>query len=197
MTADIINIITNAICNVVIFISTLAFIIFCFGRQDSAIYKYGSFQAYGLKFGLVTISLGNLSNLLTLSNPPFTEIILNIGLAALFLWAAVFHYFVFILKKQPGKSISKSQIQKGNKEISVGSTWLVSLLVQIVNAALVGYLITLCFTCNFLNGSVVTIISMFFIMIQTWSFYAIFKTLKIRSASKSSGIKKKAKMKKV
>lgn len=186
MTADSVNIITNAACNIVVFISMLAFIIFCFGREDSTIYKYGSFQAYGLKFGLVTICLGSLSNVLTLSNPPFTEIILNIGLAALFLWAAIFHYFVFIVKKQPGKPVSKSQIKKANDKMAVGSTWVVSLIAQIVNAGLVGYLISLCFSCNFFNGHTVAIISISFSIIQSWSFYAIFKTLRIRSLSKTS-----------
>jgi len=192
MSVETMNIVVNAVCNLIIFISMLAFIIFCFGRRNSAIYKYGSFQAYGLKFGLVTVCLGSLSNLLTFSNPPFTEIILNIGLAALFLWAAVFHYLVFILKKEPQKPMSKAQIQKGNEEISVGSTWLVSLIAQIVNTALIGYLITLLFTSNFINGSVMTITSVFFIAIQFWSFYSIFKTLRIRMASSKNKALKKA-----
>jgi len=35
---------------------------------------------------------------LTLSNPQETEIIMNVGLALVFLWAALFHYKYFIKK---------------------------------------------------------------------------------------------------
>lgn len=169
----------------------LAFIIFCFGRSDSAIYKYGQVQAYGLKFGLITICLGSLANLFTLSDPPFSELILNIGLAALFVWAAIFHYFVFVAKKQPGKPISKTQLQKSSKNITIGSTWVVSLMVQIANTALVGYLISLYSSRKFFNGPVIAVICVCFALIQGWSFYAIFKTLKIRSASRQSSVRKK------
>jgi len=193
MTADSINIVTNAVCNVVIFISMLAFIVFCFGRSDSVIYKYGSLQAYGLKFGLITICLGSLANLLTLSDPPFSELVLNIGLAALFMWAAIFHYFVFVAKKQPGKPISKAQLQKSNKNITIGSTWIVSLMIQIVNMTLVGYLISLCSASLFFNVPIIIVMCVCFALVQGWSFYAIFKTLKIRSLS--NAVKSRAKKK--
>jgi hypothetical protein len=41
---------------------------------------------------------GSLFNFLTLSTPPFSEVLLNLGLAVVFLWAAVFHYNYFIKK---------------------------------------------------------------------------------------------------
>jgi len=180
MIADDINIVVNAACNLIVFISMLVFIIFCFGRSDSLIYRYGSTQAYCLKFGLVIICLGSLANVLTLSNPPFSEIILNVGLAALFSWAAVFHYLVFIAKKQPGKKLTKAQLKKSFEASKIGSTWTFSLAVQIVNAALIGYLVYVASLSEILPFLAISSLAVFFLSAQMWSFYAIFKTVSIR-----------------
>lgn len=193
MIADDINIIVNAACNLVIFISMLVFIIFCFGRSDSLIYRYGSAQAHCLKFGLVTICLGSLANLLTLSNPPFSEIILNIGLGTLFAWAAAFHYLVFIAKKQPGKKLTKAQLKKSFEASKVGSTWTFSLAVQIVNAALIGYLVYVSSLSDILPFWAISSLAVFFLSAQMWSFYAIFKTVRIKELfQKKAPAKKKA-----
>ena len=192
-----INIIVNSICNLTIFTSMLAFIIFCFGRPDSLIYRYGSAQAHCLKFGLVTISLGSLANILTLSNPPFSEIILNIGLAALFAWAAAFHYLVFIAKKQPGKKLTKVQLKKSFKASKVGSTWTLSLAIQIINAAFIGYLVYVSSLSDILPFWGISSLAIFFLSAQMWSFYAIFKTITIRELfEKKAPAKRKAPAKK-
>ena len=88
----------NAFCNVVICISVCAFIVFVFGRLDVTS-KFGLVQKLIVKSGLALIAAGSLFNFIMLSIPPFTEILMNIGLAVLFLWAAVFHYTYFVKKK--------------------------------------------------------------------------------------------------
>ena len=92
----------NAFCNVVICISVCAFMVFVFGRLDVTA-KFGAIQKLIVKSGLALIAAGSLFNFITMSRPPFTEILMNIGLAVLFLWAAVFHYTYFVKKKNNGK----------------------------------------------------------------------------------------------
>lgn len=87
----------NAFCNVVICISISAFMIFIFGRLDLTA-KFGTVQRWIVKSGLALIAAGSLFNFLTMSVPPVTEVILNVGLAIIFLWAAVFHYNHFVKK---------------------------------------------------------------------------------------------------
>jgi hypothetical protein len=91
-------ILINAFCNVVICLSVTAFIVFVFGRLDLTA-KFGIIQRWIVKTGLSLVAAGALFNFITLSNPPFTEIVMNVGLAILFLWAAIFHYTHFVKKK--------------------------------------------------------------------------------------------------
>ena len=139
MIADDINIVANAACNLIVFISMLVFIIFCFGRSDSLIYRYGSTQAYCLKFGLVIIA-----------------------------------------KKQPGKKLTKAQLKKSFEASKIGSTWTFSLAVQIVNAALIGYLVYVASLSEILPFLAISSLAVFFLSAQMWSFYAIFKTVSIK-----------------
>jgi hypothetical protein len=44
-----------------------------------------------IKFSLAMIAAGALMNVLSLSTPPVSEIVLNVGLAGLFSWAFVWH----------------------------------------------------------------------------------------------------------
>ena len=88
----------NAFANVIIFVSVTAFIIFVFGRMDLTS-KFGKIERWIVKSGLCLVSAGALFNFLTLSTPPFSETLLNVGLAVLFSWAAIFHYMHFVNKK--------------------------------------------------------------------------------------------------
>lgn len=55
------------------------------------------FKCFMLKFALALCVSGALLNALTFSNPPWTEIMLNTGMALLFTWAAHFHYHRFVV----------------------------------------------------------------------------------------------------
>ena len=90
----------NAVCNFVIAWSMVAFIIFVFGTRNGMMQKLPALERFSVKVGLVTICCGSVFNLFTLSTPPITELILNVGLAIIFLWGAVFHFKYFVPKKK-------------------------------------------------------------------------------------------------
>lgn len=95
----------NFISNLVLVISFTAFIIFVFGRPDSKLNSMPWYKTFLVKFGLCFCTGGALLNALTFSSPPWTEVLLNLGLAMVFAWAAYFHYveFVCVTKKKPKK----------------------------------------------------------------------------------------------
>jgi hypothetical protein len=81
----------NLAANIVLTISVAAFIVIIY-RTDSVVRKWPFVGSYLLRLSLVAIAVGGLGNCLTLSTPPFTEIILNVGLSGLFAWAVWFHH---------------------------------------------------------------------------------------------------------
>lgn len=89
----------NAFCNFVIAWSMVAFIIFVFGTRNGMMQKLPLLERFSVKIGLVAICCGSLFNLFTLSVPPITQLLLNVGLAIIFLWGAVFHFKYFVPKK--------------------------------------------------------------------------------------------------
>lgn len=88
----------NAVANLTIAISMVFFIIFVFGSKNKIINAMPKYESFPVKLGLSFISCGSFLSFLTLSNPQETEIIMNVGLALVFLWAALFHYKYFVKK---------------------------------------------------------------------------------------------------
>lgn len=89
----------NAIANLVIAISMVFFMIFVFGSNNKKINSLPKYESFLIKIGLSFVSCGSLLSFITLSNPQTTEILMNVGLALVFLWGAFFHYKYFIKKK--------------------------------------------------------------------------------------------------
>lgn len=81
----------NFIANIVLTASVSIFTIFLY-RTDGVVRKWPLVGSYMLRISLVAIAVGGLGNCLTLSTPPHTEVLLNIGMAGLFAWAAWFHH---------------------------------------------------------------------------------------------------------
>jgi len=69
----------------------MLFILSVFGRSDHQIWKYKQ-RAYLAKIGLGISGCGALLNILTLSTPAPTEIVLNIGLSLNFCWLSLWQY---------------------------------------------------------------------------------------------------------
>lgn len=91
-----ISVYINALANLSISLSMIFFMIFVFGSNNKMINSLPKHELMLIKSGLALISCGSLLSFLTLSNPPFTEILMNVGLALTFIWAAIFHYKYFI-----------------------------------------------------------------------------------------------------
>lgn len=87
----------NAIANIIITFSVAMFMIFVFGRSNM-MQKVHWLERFIIKIGLALLSAGSLFNFLYLTNPPMSEIILNIGLAIVFAWGAHFHFKYFVKK---------------------------------------------------------------------------------------------------
>lgn len=90
-------IIINAIANFIITFSVAMFMIFVFGRSNM-MQKVHWLERLTIKIGLALLSAGSLFSFLCLTNPPVSEVILNIGLAIVFAWGAYFHFKYFVKK---------------------------------------------------------------------------------------------------
>lgn len=73
-----------------------AFFILLFGRDNSFVYKMPGYKTVALKAGLAMCTAGALMNAATMSNPPWSEVLLNAGLCTLFGWATWFQYSQFV-----------------------------------------------------------------------------------------------------
>jgi len=89
----------NEIANLFIFVNATLFYIFIFGREIKALARLNIFETILLRIGLAIPSIGALWNVLSAQYPLNVEIIINIGYAALFTWASIFHYKTFIRNK--------------------------------------------------------------------------------------------------
>jgi len=106
----------NVTASVVLTIAFMLFLVFVFGRKNSRIYELPWYKTLAVKIGLALCTAGAFLNCLTLSNPPVSEIILNIGLALMFSWAAWFHYKVFVIPyKQMGNTQPCSKVAPKRK----------------------------------------------------------------------------------
>lgn len=77
--------IINLASNLIIFTSVFMFIISVFGRADHPIWET-KWKAYLAKVGLCVSGCGALLNVINLSTPILSEIVLNVGLSLNFLW---------------------------------------------------------------------------------------------------------------
>ena len=88
-------IILNLLANIVLTISGMIFLLQLYGKESSVVHKWSYVSHWSLKFGLSAFVAGSFLNVLTFSNAPFTEVLMNVGLAAIFTWAVIFHYKIF------------------------------------------------------------------------------------------------------
>lgn len=91
--------IINLIANSFITMGMTFFIIGVFGRKSKTVESLNKIERVLLKFALCATASGAFYNVLTLSTPPTSELVLNSGLGLLFIWAAWFHWKYFVRKK--------------------------------------------------------------------------------------------------
>ena len=92
-----------------------AFLLFLFGRDNSFVYKMPGYKTLALKAGLAMCTVGALMNAVTLSNPRWSEVLLNSGLAVLFAWATWFHYGKFVRPWQEEQTAHKTVAAKSKR----------------------------------------------------------------------------------
>ena len=88
----------NEVANILICVNTTLFYIFIFGRDVKAISKLSQPEQIMLRVGLSIPAVVSLYHVLIAQYPPTPEIINNVGYAALFTWASIFHYKTFVKK---------------------------------------------------------------------------------------------------
>lgn len=108
MIIDDYKVLINFICNLVLTGAFTVFLIFVFGRKNSKLYKLPFYKTIALKIGLAGCTTGALINCLSFSDLPWSQVLLNCGLAVLFCWAAYFHYSEFVSIK-PKKRKKKTK----------------------------------------------------------------------------------------
>ena len=86
----------NVIACGTIGINATLFYIFVFGRENRRIKHLNFIELLFLRIGLIIIAIGGIYECLIVDYPPNYQIIFNIGLAFVFMWAAIFHYKTFI-----------------------------------------------------------------------------------------------------
>lgn len=117
----------NILANFVICLAMTLFFVLLFGNSNSIIYKWPVLQHWSLKVALVSIiatSAWNAMNTIYFNmvprhgmvietvNAPIGEILLNVGLAALFVWIVIFHKYHFLSKAPPKKVSNTKQVKK-------------------------------------------------------------------------------------
>lgn len=88
------NTILNFISNLCIFLGAGLFYVMLFskiGKGHKAVDSFPATSHWLVKIGLAVTTTGAFLNLVTLSSPNITEVIMNVGLGGLFVWAAIYH----------------------------------------------------------------------------------------------------------
>jgi protein-S-isoprenylcysteine O-methyltransferase Ste14 len=108
----------NAISNITTSISSLALLLHVFGDPENEIWD-NKIKAWLAKIGLSVMICGATSNALTLSNPPPTEVILNVGIALTLFWLSWWQWELF---QKMHKKASVKQQQKPETKPTVKRT---------------------------------------------------------------------------
>lgn len=74
------------------------FYIMVFGNEN-LLSKRPKWEQWMVKIGFLCVAFGTLLNVMIWAYPPINEIIINMGLAFIFTWGAIFHWAV-VFKKQ-------------------------------------------------------------------------------------------------
>lgn len=84
----------NAIANGLICLGGMTFYIMLFtkiGKGTKHIERFSTTSYYAIKVSLALVIAGALFSVLMLTEPPFSEVLMNIGLGGIFSWAALWH----------------------------------------------------------------------------------------------------------
>jgi hypothetical protein len=84
----------NAVANCTTAFSALALLIHIFGDPDNSVWD-NNIKAWLAKSGLSVVVCGAIANVLTLSSPATSEIVLNCGMSLTFFWLSWWQWEMF------------------------------------------------------------------------------------------------------
>jgi len=103
--------IINVIANCTTAFSAIGLLIHIFGDPDNSIWD-NKMKAWLAKAGLTLLICGAISNVLTLSTPVKTEVLLNCGMSVTFFWLSLWQYEQFKEKVEHSKKIRSIKRKK-------------------------------------------------------------------------------------
>jgi hypothetical protein len=107
--------IINAIANCTTAISAIGLLVHIFGDPDNSIWD-DKIKAWLAKVGLTIATCGAVANVLTLSTPTYSEILLNVGMSFTFFWLSWWQFEQFKEKmdyfKPKTRKVSTSRKKK-------------------------------------------------------------------------------------
>jgi hypothetical protein len=103
--------ILNLASNCTIAFSAAALLIHIFGDPENSIWD-NKVKAYLAKFGLSVTSCGAILNMLNLSTPNRTEILLNVGMSLTFFWLSWWQWEQFHSLKEAAKKTKRTYVRK-------------------------------------------------------------------------------------
>lgn len=101
----------NAVANCTTAMSAIGLLIHIFGDPDNPIW-INKLQAWLAKAGLSLLICGAISNVLTLSTPAKTEVLLNCGMSITFFWLSLWQYTQFKEKVNHSKELAAAKTAK-------------------------------------------------------------------------------------
>jgi hypothetical protein len=104
----------NVIANCTTAFSGLGLLIHIFGDPDNSIWN-NRMKAVLAKLGLSITTCGAIANCITLSTPPPTEVVLNVGIAVTFFWLNWWQFEMF-------KEMQKNHTELKNRKTTVKRT---------------------------------------------------------------------------
>lgn len=113
--------IINIISNCTIAFSAGALLIHIFGDPDNSIWDNG-IKAWLAKFGLAVTTCGAILNVLTLSTPNKTEILLNVGMSITFFWLSWWQWEQFKAIQRAAKEREQHKLPKATPAAAVPVT---------------------------------------------------------------------------
>jgi len=101
----------NALANCTTAFSAMGLLVHIFGDPDNQIWD-NRIKAWLAKAGLSITTCGAVSNVLTLSTPPVTEVVLNIGISITFFWLSWWQWEAFKELQKHKEELKKKRTRK-------------------------------------------------------------------------------------
>ena len=107
----------NAGANITTAVSALGLLVHIFGDPDNAIWN-NQIKAWLAKVGLTIVICGAISNVITLSTPPITEVVLNVGIAITLFWLSWWQFELFKAAQQERMKMLKAKNKAVRRKIT-------------------------------------------------------------------------------